>query len=165
MSRYYGWLRSQDGAFRITPSHLQKINGDPVAAKFPDAAGGGYLGFMEVLHQLHCVVRSVRWNLQEGVLLMTEDEQNSLWQLLYKDYYSNRSEIFKDSEVVLMEHLSIIFQLCTFCLPLLSQSIKLTCVFWRSLCWPASAKIDVWCGRGSHPHVLGQETQPSVSRL
>ena len=44
------------GAFRITPSHLARIGGLPIAAQFPPEAGGGYLGFMEVLHQLHCVV-------------------------------------------------------------------------------------------------------------
>ena len=46
------------GAFRITPSHLRKIGGSPSAAQFPPEAGGGYLGFMEVLHQIHCVVSS-----------------------------------------------------------------------------------------------------------
>jgi len=33
-------------------------------------------------------------------------EQNSLWQYIYKDYYSTRSEIFQDSEAVLLEHLN-----------------------------------------------------------
>ena len=29
-----------------------------------------------------------------------------LWQHVYKDYYSSRSEIFQDSEETLLEHLS-----------------------------------------------------------
>ena len=45
-----------DGASRIAPPHLQKIGGSDIAAQFPPEAGGEYLGFMEVLHQLHCVV-------------------------------------------------------------------------------------------------------------
>ena len=44
-------------SFRISPEDLERIGGKPHAAKFPDAAGGGYIGFMEVLHQLHCIVR------------------------------------------------------------------------------------------------------------
>lgn len=35
--------------------------------------------------------------------------QNSPWQYIYKDYYSTRSEIFQDSEAVLLEHLSTYF--------------------------------------------------------
>ena len=44
------------GAFRITPEQLKVIGGSPIAAQFPPEVGGGYLGFMEVLHQLHCLV-------------------------------------------------------------------------------------------------------------
>ena len=44
-------------SFRISPEQLERIGGKPFAAKFPDEAGGGYIGFMEVLHQLHCIVR------------------------------------------------------------------------------------------------------------
>ena len=47
----------KDGATRITPSHLREMGGKPIAAQFPPEAGGGYLGFVEVLHQIHCVVR------------------------------------------------------------------------------------------------------------
>ena len=42
--------------FRISPDDLARIGGRPTAAKFPPELGGGYLGFVEVLHQLHCVV-------------------------------------------------------------------------------------------------------------
>ena len=33
------------------------MGSNPIAAQFPPEAGGGYLGFVEVHHQIHCVVR------------------------------------------------------------------------------------------------------------
>ena len=33
------------------------MGGKSIAAQFPPEAGGGYLGFVEVHHQIHCVVR------------------------------------------------------------------------------------------------------------
>ena len=35
------------------------MDGKSIAAQFPPEAGGGYLGFVEVLHQIHCVVRKL----------------------------------------------------------------------------------------------------------
>jgi len=49
-------MENQVNSLRISPENLQEIGGKPYAAKFPDEAGGDYIGFMEVLHQLHCVV-------------------------------------------------------------------------------------------------------------
>lgn len=59
------------GAFRITPSHLRKIGGSSSAAQFPPEAGGGYLGFMEVLHQIHCVVSSSHPSFDYKSLILT----------------------------------------------------------------------------------------------
>jgi len=47
-----------DGSFRISPEDLERIGGKPFAAQWPPEAGGGYIGFLEVLHQVHCVVRT-----------------------------------------------------------------------------------------------------------
>lgn len=44
------------GYFRISPDDLDRIGGDPNSVRWPDELGGGYVGFLESLHQIHCVV-------------------------------------------------------------------------------------------------------------
>ena len=46
------------GYFRISREDLDRIGGDPNSVQWPPELGGGYIGFLESLHQIHCVVRS-----------------------------------------------------------------------------------------------------------
>lgn len=52
-------MGSIDGLFRISPEDLKRINGSENSAQWPPEAGGGYVGFLEVLHQIHCVVCTI----------------------------------------------------------------------------------------------------------
>lgn len=38
---------------------LEKIHAPAYAVKFPEASGGGYMGILESIHQLHCVVNNL----------------------------------------------------------------------------------------------------------
>ena len=84
------------------------MGGKSIAAQFPPEAGGGYLGFVEVHHQIHCVVRNLTPLVPPLVRAnrLKIFEQMILWQHVYKDYYSSRSEIFQDTEETLLLHLS-----------------------------------------------------------
>lgn len=38
---------------------LEKIHVPAYAVRFPEASGGGYMGILETIHQLHCVVNNL----------------------------------------------------------------------------------------------------------
>lgn len=44
------------GAFRISAEDMVRIGEPLTAAQWPAKYGGGYVGYVEVLHQLHCLV-------------------------------------------------------------------------------------------------------------
>lgn len=45
-----------DGAMSITEETFQKLNASKNAVKVPEGYGGGRQAFVEVIHELHCLV-------------------------------------------------------------------------------------------------------------
>lgn len=49
-------LNITDGAFSISHDELLKIGAPESSVKLPPDSGGGYMAWLEVFHQLHCLV-------------------------------------------------------------------------------------------------------------
>ena len=47
-----------DGAISISREELVKIGGSEASVKLPPESGGGYMGWLEIYHQIHCLVRA-----------------------------------------------------------------------------------------------------------
>lgn len=51
------------GPFSVTKSDVEKLGKSPVeCSQLPEELGGGYMGTVEVFHQLHCLVRDLPFN-------------------------------------------------------------------------------------------------------
>ena len=46
----------QVGVMSISQDTLERIGAPKSSVRLPDESGGGYMGALEVFHQLHCVV-------------------------------------------------------------------------------------------------------------
>lgn len=69
----------------ISYDTLRIIGASEDSARLPPESGGGYMGSLEVFHQLHCV--------------------NLLWQATNAEYYKDRSLAWTDSAATLRQHL------------------------------------------------------------
>lgn len=79
-------LRSvQGGVINVDEQTLRHINASEYSVGLADELGGGYMGSVEVLHQLHCL--------------------NMLRQASYEDYYKDKPGPWEDSPQILRHHL------------------------------------------------------------
>ncbi|KAI2882010.1 hypothetical protein CBS11852_9738 [Aspergillus niger] len=73
------------GVINVDEQTLRHINASEYSVGLADELGGGYMGSVEVLHQLHCL--------------------NMLRQASYEDYYKDKPGPWEDSPQILRHHL------------------------------------------------------------
>ncbi|GFN17143.1 oxidase ustYa family protein [Aspergillus tubingensis] len=73
------------GVINVDEQTLQHINASEYSVGLAEELGGGYMGSVEVLHQLHCL--------------------NMLRQASYEDYYRDKPGPWEDSPQILRHHL------------------------------------------------------------
>ncbi|MCJ1451359.1 hypothetical protein MMC28_001695 [Mycoblastus sanguinarius] len=78
-------ISSGVGVMSISHDTLRKIGASEDSIRLPPESGGGYMGALEVFHQIHCV--------------------NLLWQGTNADYYKDKSLAWTDSPATLRQHL------------------------------------------------------------
>ncbi len=89
------------GVISISHDTLKRIGGSEDSVKLPPESGGGYMGALEIVHQLHCVVSSDLPPTLSHLIFF----QNLLWQATNAEYYKNRSLAWTDRPETLRQHL------------------------------------------------------------
>ena len=88
----------------ISDDTLRMIGASEDSARLPEESGGGYMGSLEVFHQLHCVVSTT--HIYSIFCFVTSDNlQNLLWQATNAEYYKDKSLAWTDSAATLRQHL------------------------------------------------------------
>ncbi|KAJ5777172.1 hypothetical protein N7520_000418 [Penicillium odoratum] len=73
------------GVINVDEHTFQHVNASEYSVQLTEEIGGGYMGSVEVLHQLHCL--------------------NMLRQASYEDYYRDKPGPWEDSPEILRFHL------------------------------------------------------------
>ncbi|KGO46103.1 Protein of unknown function DUF3328 [Penicillium expansum] len=78
-------LHPEGGLVRLSKEQIDKVKASEYAAEYTEDMGGGYIGSIEALHQLHCL--------------------NMLRQVTYLDYYLPKKKEWRDDPQTLRFHL------------------------------------------------------------
>ena len=75
------------GAISITEEEYRKLNASRHAVKVPLNLRGGYMALPEFVHQIHCVVRTLK-DRQFCRKVPKFRAQKMLWEQTYPEYYT-----------------------------------------------------------------------------
>ena len=89
------------GFIPISHDTLKRIGASEDSIKLPPESGGGYMGMLEIVHQLHCVVSSDT----PFYFVPSNIHENLLRQATNAEYYKNRSLAWIDRPETLRQHL------------------------------------------------------------
>lgn len=93
-------LHPEGGLVRLSKEQVERVNASEYAAEYTEDLGGGYIGSIEALHQLHCV--------------------NMLRQVTYLDYYLPKKKEWRDDPQTLRFHLD-------HCIDMIRQKVSMSC--------------------------------------
>ncbi|TVY34337.1 Cyclochlorotine biosynthesis protein [Lachnellula subtilissima] len=82
-NRWYDLM--SDGAFSISHDELMKVGAPESSVKLPPDSGGGYMAWLEVFHQLHCL--------------------HTLWQNTWPSYYNTTEKGSQEEDSIYRKHI------------------------------------------------------------
>lgn len=93
-------IHPEGGLVRLSKEQVDRANASEYAAEYTEEMGGGYIGGIEALHQLHCV--------------------NMLRQVTYLDYYLPKKKEWRDDPQTFRFHLD-------HCIDMIRQKASILC--------------------------------------